>query len=251
MVQVKIKKPAAVIFDFSGTAARETFVEKYLLPYFTAAKKAYFEANWSKDECKEDVKALAAAAAKDSDAPKIDTSGGKQDQLNSVAKYVDYCLEKGKVGSKAFIMYRFHVWFDGYERGKLQTPVYSDVAVHIQKWHLTLNIKLFIMSNGWAEATKRFMQKTSHGDLAMLIEDQFDTSLGSLTNAETFKKMIAKVKEDPKDVVFLTKSPEEGKAAKSAGLNVILVLTHSSFERSRHRARDMQGHSHWALFHPN
>jgi len=153
-------------------------------------------------------------------------NGGETYSL--MAKCVDNCLEKGKVGSKAFIMYRFHVWFDGYERGKLQTPVYSDVAVHIQKWHLTLNIKLFIMSNGWAEATKRFMQKTSHGDLAMLIEDQFDTSLGSLTNAETFKKMIAKVKEDPKDVVFLTKSPEEGKAAKSAGLNVILVLTHSS-----------------------
>ena len=227
MVQVKIKKPAAVIFDFSGTAARESFVEKYLLPYFQTAKKAYFEANWSKDECKEDVKALAAVAAKDPGAPKIDTSAGKQEQINSLAKYVDYCGEAKKEGSKAFIMYRFHVWFDGYERGKLQTPVYSDVAVHIQKWHLDLKVKLFIMSNGWAEATKRFMSKTSHGDLAMLIEDQFDTSLGSLTKPETYKKLIGKIKEDPKEVVFLTKSPEEGKAAKTAGLNVVLVLTHS------------------------
>ena len=50
MVQVKLKKPAAVIFDFSGTAARETFVEKYLLPYFKVAYKAYFEVKLSGGE---------------------------------------------------------------------------------------------------------------------------------------------------------------------------------------------------------
>lgn len=138
MVQVTMKKPAAVIFDFSGTAARESFVEKQLMPYFKVAYKAYFEANWSKPECQEDVKALSVVANRDSGAPKIDTSAPKSDQISSLAKYVEYCGEKKKESSKAFVMYRFHVWFDGYERGKIQTPVFSDVAVLLQKWHMDL-----------------------------------------------------------------------------------------------------------------
>ena len=72
------------------------------------------------------------------------------------------------------------------------------------------------------------MQKTSHGDLSELITDQFDTTMGSLTDPATYKKLIGKVKEDPKEILFLTKSPPEGKAAKAAGLNVVFVLTHSN-----------------------
>ena len=55
----------------AGTAARDTFVEKTLQPYFKLAYKAYFEANWSKEECQADAKALAAVAAKDAAAPKV------------------------------------------------------------------------------------------------------------------------------------------------------------------------------------
>ena len=39
-------------------------------------------------------------------------------------------------------------------------------------------------------------------------------------------QVLEAVKLPPTDVAFLTKSPEEGKAARDAGLNVILVLTH-------------------------
>lgn len=106
MVQVKMKKPTAVIFDFSGTAARESFVEKYLLPYFKVAYKAYFDANWSKEECQADVKALAAVAARDSKAPKIDTSAAKGELISALAKYVEYCGENKKENTKAFVMYR-------------------------------------------------------------------------------------------------------------------------------------------------
>ncbi|KAH9391161.1 Enolase-phosphatase E1 [Tyrophagus putrescentiae] len=218
MVIVKVKKPLAVVFDFCGTAARDTFVEKTLQPYFKLAYKAYFEANWSKEECQADAKALAA----------IDLTAAKQEQIAALAKYVEYCGANKKDTSKAFVMYRFHVWFDGYDRGKLTTPVYSDVAVHIQKWKTELQLKLFIFSNGWTEATKKFMSKTSHGDLNALIDDHFDTSLGSLKDAATYRKLIERIKEDPKEVTFLTKSASEGKAAKAAGLNVVLVLTHTA-----------------------
>ncbi|KAH9412750.1 enolase-phosphatase E1-like [Dermatophagoides pteronyssinus] len=245
MVQVKIKKPNAVLFDIAGTVARESFVEKLLIPYFKVAYRVYLENNWAKQECKDAVKKLAEAAEKDSKAPKIQLNGSnsntsmnsmksastsasrnkKKEQIEQVAKYVQYLIDTERE-IKALAFFRFQVWFDGYERNKLTTPVYSDVAITVQRWKNTKGIKLYILSNGWAEASRKFMSKTSHGDLNMVIDDHYDTSIGSLLNQDTFTKVAAKIKQSPADVVFLTKSAEQGKVAKQAGLNVILVLTH-------------------------
>lgn len=228
MVQVKMKKPKAVLFDVSGTAARESFVEKVLLPYFKLAVKPYFESNWDQSPCSNDVVSLArTAAAQGPEAPKIDLEASKGKQITALVRYVEWAQEtKDMEQTRAFALFRFHVWFDGYDKGKLSTPVYSDVAVTIQKWRCDLGIKLYILSNGWTEATKKFMSKTSHGDLNLLIEEHFDSDLGPLTTPATYGKVLEKVALAPTDVVFLTKSPEEGKAAKDGGLNVILVLTH-------------------------
>ncbi|OTF73016.1 enolase-phosphatase E-1-like protein [Euroglyphus maynei] len=248
MVQVKVKKPNAVLFDIAGTVARESFVEKLLIPYFKVAYRVYLENNWSKSECKDAVKKLAEAAEKDSKAPKIqidgNSSGGsnasvkspstssisrnqKKDAIQQVCRYIQYCLDNEKE-NKAYAFFRFQVWFDGYDRNKLSTPVYSDVAITVQRWKNNKAIKLYILSNGWSEASKRFMSKTSHGDLNLVIDDHFDTSIGTLLNPETFTKVAATIGQRPADVVFLTKSAEQGKAAKQAGMNVILVLTHGA-----------------------
>jgi methionine salvage enolase-phosphatase E1 len=47
-----------------------------------------------------------------------------------------------------------------------------------------------------------------------------------LTDKESYQKILAKIGEQPEDVIFLTKSPEEAKAAKEVGITPILVLTH-------------------------
>ncbi|KAH7640102.1 enolase-phosphatase E1 [Dermatophagoides farinae] len=250
MVQVKVKKPNAVLFDIAGTVARESFVEKLLIPYFKVAYRVYLENNWSKPECAEAVKKLAEAAEKDSKAPKIQMGSSKKnnsqssvssssmkspsttvsrnrkkDAIEQVCRYIQYCMDNEKE-TKAYAFFRFQVWFDGYDRNKLSTPVYSDVAITVQRWKNTKAIKLYILSNGWAEASRKFMSKTSHGDLNLVIDDHFDTSIGPLLNPETFTKVAAKIGQSLADVIFLTKSAEQGKAAKQAGMNVILVLTH-------------------------
>lgn len=224
MGQIKIKKPNAICFDISGTLARESFVEKILLPYFNLAYNVYLENNWTKSECKDCVKQLAETADKDSMAPKIAATGEKKDIIPQVCKYIEYCLEKN-CETRAFAIFRFNVWFDGYDRGKLTTPVYSDVAVTLQKWKNKQNINLYILSNGWTEASKKFMSKTSHGDLNLVIDDHFDTSLGPLQDPSTYLKVAQKINQKPEDILFLTKSVEEGKAAQNAGFNVVLVLT--------------------------
>ncbi|KPM05227.1 enolase-phosphatase E-1-like protein 1 [Sarcoptes scabiei] len=118
------------------------------------------------------------------------------------------------------------MWFDGYNRNKIETPVYSDVAIQIKHWRITQNIKLYVLSNGWVEATKRFMAKTNHGDLNLLIDGHFDSTSGPLDDPNTFRRVVEQISLPPTQVLFLTKSPSENKAALEAGLNSILVMTH-------------------------
>lgn len=221
MVQVKLPKPKAILFDLCGTATRESFVEKVLLPYFKAAFKSYIDSKWSDKSMQDDAKALAKASEGDSEAPKTSA-----DDKAALKAYVEYVLGNPKKESKAFAFFRFHVWFDGYENQRCQTPVYSDVAVQMQKWKNDYNINLFVLSNGWAEATKRFMSNTSHGDLNMIIDGHFDTSLGKLNDSGTYKKAAGKIGAPADQILFLTKNMDEGVAAKNAGLAVIFVFTH-------------------------
>lgn len=125
-----------------------------------------------------------------------------------------------------FLLKRFHVWLDGYERNKLETPVYSDVAIQIQKWRCDLKIRLYAYSSSWSDATRCFLSKTNHGDLNLLIDGCFDTTLGPSNVTTTYEKVLDSIKQKPENVLFLTKSTSEAQAALKAGISVVLVLTH-------------------------
>lgn len=123
-------------------------------------------------------------------------------------------------------MCRFHVWFDGYDKNRLETPIYSDVAIQIQKWRCDMQILLYVFSNGWAEANKRFLAKTNHGDLNLLISGHYDTTMGPSNEPDTFKRLLGAIKQKAEDVLFLTKAPAEAHAATAAGISCVLVMTH-------------------------
>mgnify|MGYP002716572349 FL=1 len=132
MVIVKIKRPKAILFDISGTVARESFVEKILQPYFKIAYQVYMDNAWNKQEWQDCLRQLSIVAERDMKAPKIELTKEKSDIIKEATKYIEYCLENNHE-PKAFVMFRFLVWFDGYERNKIKTPVYSDVAVTMKR----------------------------------------------------------------------------------------------------------------------
>lgn len=226
MVQLKMKKPKAILFDITGTVAKTTFIDMVLLPYVQKYCRNYFAENWNRKSAQSDINNLREQAKQDPEAPKIpDAGASKEDIIKACGEYVDYCFAK-KIENKGILLLRFHMWFDGYQQNRLETPVYSDVAVQIQKWRSDLNIKLYVVSNGWAEATKCFLSKTNHGDMNLMIEKHFDTSIGPLNDSATFQKLVEQIGEQANDILFLTKSAEEANVAKSVGIAVCLCLTH-------------------------
>lgn len=115
--------------------------------------------------------------------------------------------------------------FDGYNRNKLQTAVYSDAANGMGKWP-SEGIDVYMLSNGWAYANKKFLSVTNHGDLSAKIKSYFDTELGSLEDSATFQAVVSKLSLPAEDILFCTHSGMEGVAAHKAGLSVILIETH-------------------------
>lgn len=235
--QLLVKRPQALLFDFVATVTKSSFIDKVLLPYIPNNIMNFLEENWNSKTIQEDINNLRKEAMNMNNPsvpqiPEMVDEGDRSKVIDAVAAYVRYCSDTNKqkneinIVGNAMIVLRFHMWFDGLKRGRLQTPIYSDVNSQLKKWHDEKGTKLYVVSNGWADATKRFLTKTNHGNLEVLIEGHFDTTLGSLNDPSTYDKVLELIKVPAENVLFLTKCAEEGRAALQAGLNSILVLTH-------------------------
>lgn len=62
--------------------------------------------------------------------------------------------------------------------------------------------------------------------MTALFSGQYDTKIGNLRQADTYKKLLAEIRQEAKDVLFFTKAPLKARAAAEAGITSILVLTH-------------------------
>ena len=59
-----------------------------------------------------------------------------------------------------------------------------------------------------------------------MISGHYDTTIGPTTEPETYRKLLSRIKQKSSDVLFLTKSPDEARAANSVGIVTVLVMTH-------------------------
>lgn len=245
---LQVKKPSAILLDFVGTIAKSSFIDGTLLPYLKDNVQRYLEENWDSRAVQMDIANLRAMAEQEGSGAGGGGGGGPQiskeaaDQqkiIADVVAYTGHCQAAGK-RSDALTLMNFHMWFDGLNRGRLLTPIYSDVAAQLAKWAAPpLAIRVYICCNGWSQASRRFLAHTSHGDLTPYFAGYFDTEHGELTEAATYGAMIAQMQADgggggaggappppPESMLFLTKDVTVARAAIAAGLNAILVLTH-------------------------
>lgn len=227
-MRLSLKRPKAILFDVNGTATNTTFADRVLSTYFRHSLFPFLKQNWSHTQVQRDIKMLR-EVAKDKKWPAIaEESEAALVIQESVRNLVEYLLDQ-RIDCLELAQLRFHVWFDGYAKGFLLTQVYSDVAIQMQKWRCDQDIKLYVVSNGWSVANKVFLSHTNQGDMTLLIDDFFDTSVGQMTESETFDKILKQIKQSAKEVILFTKSGPMAQAAAKVGVTPILVLTHQKF----------------------
>lgn len=224
---VRIRRPKAIVLDILGTASKSGFLEKILFPFLKVNLEAYINTHWLKREfIRLYVKIREQSVEFNKQEPNTpivlphESAEGKASLIN----FINFITENG-INSPAVTSLRFKVWFEGYQQSKLRTPIYSDVPNKLKLW-FSEGIKFYVFSNTWTEAQKALLRNTNHGDLTNLISGHFDNDFGVLTEPDSWRRLCTAINTSPNDVLFLTKSPLEGRAASDAGVAVVLVLTH-------------------------
>lgn len=224
---VQLRKPKAVILDLLGTASKSGFLEQILFPFLKGNLEGYINSHWKdKDFIRIYNKIVMQSVEYHKSEPSTpvvlshENSSGKQ----SLLTFISFVTDNG-INCPAVTQLRFQVWFEGYQHNKLRTPIYSDVPNQMRRWHAE-GIKFYVFSNTWVSAQKALLKNTNHGDLTNMISGHYDNEFGVLSEAESWRRLCNEIKESPADVLFLTKSPVEAKAASDAGIQICLVLTH-------------------------
>lgn len=95
MVQLRLKKPKALLFDISGTVAKTSFIDKVLLPYITINVRSYLEQFWNTKPVNNTIEFMKVCASEDSSLVKIDTSSYFK-TIDSCEAFTKDCIENKK-----------------------------------------------------------------------------------------------------------------------------------------------------------
>lgn len=203
----------AIVLDVEGTTTAIAFVQRTLFPY-AAAKLASFLAERARDPGV--VRALDAVKA-----TLIEEEGGAPslaDCHRALARWID--LDRKHPALKEIEGW---IWERGYAAGELAGHVYPDVPAAFARW-TAAGLGLAIYSSGSVLAQRLLFAHSSCGDLARHLSHYFDTGIGPKRAPPSYAKIADQLKHPPRELLFLSDTVEELRAANTAGFAVMQLV---------------------------
>ena len=148
-----------------------------------------------------------------------DSEEGAPDDL---AAYVEWLMDRDRK-SPGLKRLQGLVWQRGYRDGELNGEVFDDVPRALERWRQR-GIAVAIYSSGSVLAQRLLFSSTRFGDLTRLLSNYFDTSSGSKTSAESYRRIAASLECSTNEMLFVSDSASELEAARSAGCQVALCV---------------------------
>jgi len=235
-----------VILDVEGCTTSLSFVTETLFPYALSSLSSHLDAGWSlSSELDGDVKALITQS-------EIDCGEGGPQGASNVALNASLIADAWKAGPQsqqylehakpsllsnvawlsasgrkvgALKVLQGHIWREGYIKGELAGHVFEDTPLALSAWDGE-NKKVYIYSSGSREAQRLLFQYSTVGDLRGKLSGYFDTTTGPKLEAKSYKEIIDSIGlgSTPNLALFATDSLAEAKAAREAGLQVVLTV---------------------------
>uniref|UniRef100_A0A2M4AS03 Enolase-phosphatase E1 n=1 Tax=Anopheles triannulatus TaxID=58253 RepID=A0A2M4AS03_9DIPT len=221
----KVLSAKSIICDVEGTTTSISFVKETLFPYALKNAEEYLRKNWNEDATKTVVKALREQADEDK---KADLEGvipipaeDSESIIPDVIKNVEWQMSQDrKTGSLKTL--QGLVWAKGYKDGTIKGHVYDDVQKAFEQWTES-GRKVYIYSSGSVEAQKLLFEHSEQGNLLKYLTGHYDTKVGGKREKESYQSIVKNIDVLAEDALFLTDIVAEAKAAKEAGLNVVLL----------------------------
>jgi enolase-phosphatase E1 len=198
----------AILLDIEGTTAPISFVAEVLFPFAAERLEAFVRANAGDPAVAEALRETAELEGR---------------QLTT-SEAIETLLGWIKADRKATPLKTLQgkIWREGYESGRIVSPVYSDAARQMRAWKAR-GFRLDVYSSGSVEAQKLLYGHSDAGDLTPLFSDYFDTKTGPKLEAASYAAIAGLIGKPPSDVLFLSDSPGEVAAALAAGMQSIRI----------------------------
>jgi len=218
----------SIIFDIEGTTTPITFVKDTLFPYVRNNIDSYLTKNFEDAAVQKAISALRELAKKETDEKvegAVDIPAGdssKEDVVKAVCENVKWQMDGDRKTTELKNLQGL-IWREAYESGEVKGQLFEDVGPML-KMLQEEGMALYVYSSGSVESQKLLFGNSTQGDLTDVFSGYFDTTTGGKRETESYKKIVAEIKNEAKDVLFLTDIPEEAEAAVNAGLRAALVI---------------------------
>lgn len=200
----------AVVLDIEGTTTPIAFVHEVLFPFAQKRLAQYLEAHWERDDVREVRRRLAEEHRQE-----LRTVG-------DVASYAARLMDRDRK-SPGLKLLQGLIWEEGYRGGHLRGIVFDDVPASMRRWHES-GTAIAIYSSGSELAQRLLFESTVHGDLTPLIGAFFDTAIGAKVDAASYTRIASRLDRSPDEILFVSDVMAELKAARDAGLAVVLSM---------------------------
>lgn len=206
----------AILLDIEGTTTPIDFVHRTLFPFAKQHISQFVVENF--DTLTAEIAQLSLEHSTDSSY----TLPLKSDDPDSASEYLKHLIDSDRK-STPLKSIQGKIWQAGYESGELRSVVFEDVPKAFERW-TAQGKTIAIFSSGSVLAQKLIFRYSDHGDLSQYISAYFDTTTGPKREAESYRKIVAKLGSSPNEMLFVSDILEELEAAKEAGLGTVLSI---------------------------
>ena len=105
----------------------------------------------------------------------------------------------------------------------MKAPLFDDVVPNLRRLR-RLGLRTAIFSSGSVFAQKLLFAHTETGDHSDLIDEYFDTGVGSKVSSSSYGEIARRLQLLPTEVTFVSDVTNELAAARDAGMSTLLCL---------------------------
>jgi len=214
-----------VLLDIEGTTTPIAFVHEVLFSYARSQVRRFLMERFDSPEVLADLQQLReehAIDVKQNLQPPVLKEEPRDAEIDSLAAYASWLIDRDRksTGLKSL---QGKIWQQGYSDGTLKAELFADVRPALERWRRA-GLKISIFSSGSSLAQKLLFAHTAVGDLSGLIDNYFDTTVGSKTEAASYYRITSALRLPAEDVLFISDVVPELNAAGAAGMPTLLCV---------------------------
>lgn len=214
-----------VLLDIEGTTTPIAFVHEVLFPYARSRVKSYLATHFGSADVLADLARLREEHATDVEKslePPALAKGPQDVEIAAVVNYINWLIDRDRK-STALKSLQGKIWRQGYLEGTLKAPLFADVVPALKRWR-GAGLKISIFSSGSSLAQQLLFAHTEAGDLTKFIDNYFDTTNGSKTAIESYRRIASVLCLPASEVLFISDVVLELDAASAAGMQTLLCV---------------------------